>query len=138
MVEFVDGSVKAHLGTTDMKIPIQFAISYPYRWDSPAKRLDFRQLGSLDFEAPDTSTFKCLALASQAGKTGGTLPAAMNAANEIAVAAFLDGRCGFLDIANTVEKVMDETNVESVLSIEQLLDVDRASRLAARRYIDLL
>jgi 1-deoxy-D-xylulose-5-phosphate reductoisomerase len=138
MVEFVDGSVKAHLGTTDMKIPIQFAISYPHRWDSPAKRLDFRQLGSLDFEAPDTSTFKCLALATQAGKAGGTLPAAMNAANEVAVAAFLEGRCGFLDIANTVEKVMDETNIESVSSIEQLLEVDRLSRLAAKQHIDAL
>ena len=91
MVEFADGSVKAHLGTTDMRIPIQYALSYPERWDAPVAPLDFTQLGSLEFAAPDTGTFRCLALARAAGERGGTLPCVMNAANEVAVAAFLAG-----------------------------------------------
>ena len=99
MVEFTDGSVKAHLGTTDMRIPIQFALSYPERWDAPVEPLDFTKLGSLEFAAPDTDTFRCLALARHAGATGGTLPCVMNAANEVAVAAFLADGIGYLDIA---------------------------------------
>src|SRR5699024_295075 len=91
MVEFTDGSVKAHLGTTDMRIPIQYALSYPERWDAPVAPLDFRMLGGLEFAAPDEDTFRCLALARHAGEAGGTLPCVMNAANEVAVAAFLAG-----------------------------------------------
>lgn len=135
MVEFVDGSVKAHLGTTDMRIPIQYALSYPDRWDAPVEPLDFRQLGALQFDSPDTDTFRCLALACAAGETGGTLPAAMNAANEVAVAAFLNGECGFLDIASTVEYVMEKHDVQNVESIDQLEDVDSASREVARAYL---
>lgn len=135
MVEFSDGSVKAHLGTTDMRIPIQFALSYPERWSAPVEPLDFRLLGSLDFEAPDTDTFRCLALAKIAGSRGGTLPAAMNAANEIAVASFLTRQCSYLGIAEIVEAVMEQTNVEAVESIEQLLEVDARAREAAQRYI---
>ena len=82
MVEYSDGSVKAHLGTTDMRIPIQFALSYPERWDAPVEPLDFTKLGTLEFAAPDTDTFRCLALARAAGERGGTLPCVMNAANE--------------------------------------------------------
>lgn len=135
MVEFVDGSVKAHLGTTDMRIPIQFALSYPERWDSPVQRMDFRTLGSLEFDAPDTDTFKCLALACEAGERGGTLPCAMNAANEVAVASFLEGRCSYLGIADCVEAVMDTHDVQTVESIEQLQAVDAESREVARRFI---
>lgn len=131
MVEFSDGSVKAHLGTTDMRIPIQFALSYPSRWDAPVKPLDFRALGSLDFDAPDVDTFRCLQLAKEAGRAGGTLPCAMNAANEVAVAAFLEGRCGFLDIARCVEGVMDSHVPSEVQSVEQLEEVDAVSRKAA-------
>lgn len=138
MVEFSDGSVKAHLGTTDMRIPIQFALSYPERWDSPVKRMDFRTLGSLEFAAPDTDTFRCLALARQAGERGGTLPCAMNAANEVAVAAFLEGECPYLGIVDCVEAVMDEHDVQSVESIEQLVEVDARSRAAAREFISSL
>ena len=87
MVEFADGSVIAHLGASDMRIPIQFALSYPERWDTPAPRVDFRQLGSLEFAAPDNEAFSCLALAERAGKEGRTLPCVLNAANEVAVAA---------------------------------------------------
>ena len=132
MVEFSDGSVKAHLGTTDMRIPIQFALSYPERWGAPVQPLDFRMLGTLEFAAPDTETFRCLALAQRAGATGGTLPCVMNAANEIAVAAFLEERCSYLGIAEVVEATMDACTVESVESIEQLLEVDAWARSYAR------
>lgn len=132
MVEFKDGSVKAHLGTTDMRIPIQFALSYPDRWSAPVEPLDFRTLGSLEFAAPDTETFRCLALSRIAGSTGGTLPCAMNAANEIAVAAFLEERCSYLGIPEVVEATMDACRVESVESIDQLLEVDAWARDYAR------
>lgn len=132
MVEFTDGSVKAHLGTTDMRIPIQFALSYPERWSAPVEPLDFRMLGSLEFAAPDTETFRCLALARKAGSIGGTLPCAMNAANEVAVAAFLEECCSYLGIAEVVEATMDACKVESVQSIEQLIEVDAWARSFAR------
>ena len=135
MVEFSDGSVKAHLGTTDMRIPIQFALSYPDRWDAPVAPLDFTQLGSLEFAAPDTETFRCLALARQAGEAGGTLPCVMNAANEIAVAAFLDKRLSYLGIADCVEAVMNAHHGEKVTSVEQLLEVDAWARKQAQQLI---
>ena len=135
MVEFSDGSVKAHLGTTDMRIPIQFALSYPDRWDAPVEPIDFTQLGSLEFAAPDAETFRCLALARQAGVAGGTLPCAMNAANEIAVAAFLDKRLSYLGIADCIEAVMEAHDGEKVTSIEQLLEVDAWARAKAQDYI---
>lgn len=135
MVEFNDGSVKAHLGTTDMRIPIQYSLSFPKRWESPVSPLDFKALGSLDFFAPDTETFKCLKLARVAGVEGGTLPCAMNAANEVAVAAFLNRQCSFLDIANCVEHVMDSHMNNKVASIDQLLEVDRCSRECARNFL---
>lgn len=128
MVEFTDGSVKAHLGTTDMRIPIQFALSYPARWSAPVEPLDFRTLGSLEFEAPDLETFRCLALAIEAGTTGGTLPAVMNAANEVAVAAFLDVRIPYLGIAQLVEQAMSHARVHPAESIDQLLEVDAETR----------
>ncbi len=137
MVEFADGSVKAHLGTTDMRIPIQFALSYPERWDSPVKRMDFRKLGSLEFGEPDTDVFKCLALAFDAGRAGGTLPAVMNAANEVAVGAFLAGACRWVDIADCVEAVMSEHENHPVESIDQLEEVDARARVAARRRLGL-
>lgn len=135
MVEFSDGSVKAHLGTTDMRIPIQFALSYPDRWEAPVAPLDFRTLGSLEFAAPDTDTFRCLALAREAGETGGTLPCAMNAANEVAVAAFLAEQCAYLDIAACVEAVMEAHEAKRVESIEQLEEIDAWARRAAWAWI---
>ncbi|MBQ3106115.1 MAG: 1-deoxy-D-xylulose-5-phosphate reductoisomerase [Eggerthellaceae bacterium] len=134
MVEFSDGSVKAHLGTTDMRIPIQFALSYPERWDAPVAPVDFRTLGSLEFSAPDMDTFRCLALAYHAGRVGGTLPCVMNAANEVAVAAFLGGGCSYLGIAACVEAVMEAhecEGVQRVESLEQLEAVDAWARAAA-------
>ncbi len=138
MVEFTDGSVKAHLGTTDMRIPIQYALSYPQRWDAPVEPLDFRTLGTLAFAAPDTETFRCLALAREAGSRGGTLPCVMNAANEVAVASFLSEQCAYLGIAECVEATMDAhcaAGVERVESIEQLERVDRWARETARQWV---
>ncbi|MFR1639414.1 MAG: hypothetical protein ACLSVD_09720 [Eggerthellaceae bacterium] len=136
MVEFADGSVKAHLGTTDMRIPIQFALSYPERWDAPVEPLDFRTLGSLEFAAPDMDTFHCLALARHAGAVGGTLPCVMNAANEVAVAAFLAEEGTYLGIARCVEAVMDaheRAGVQRVESLDQLEELDAWARAEARR-----
>ena len=141
MVEFTDGSVKAHLGTTDMRIPIQFALSYPARWSAPVEPLDFRTLGSLEFEAPDLETFRCLALAIEAGTTGGTLPAVMNAANEVAVAAFLAEQIPYLGIAELVERAMNhavrEGSAQAATSIDQLLAIDAETRVYAREQVSL-
>ena len=137
MVEFTDGSVLAHLGTTDMRIPIQFALSYPERWEAPVRPLDFRTLGSLEFAAPDVDTFRCLSLARHAGEVGGTLPAVMNAANEVAVAAFLAEQIGYLDIARCVEATMDAhegAGVQVVESLEQLKAVDAWARAFASEW----
>ena len=135
MVEFTDGSVKAHLGTTDMRIPIQYALSYPERWDAPVEPLDFTALGSLEFAAPDVDTFRCLALARMAGERGGTLPCVMNAANEVAVAAFLAGEGTYLGIAECVEAVMSAHDVQVVESIDQLLQIDAWARRQAKANI---
>ena len=138
MVEFADGSVKAHLGTTDMRIPIQYALSYHERWDAPVAPLDFTQLGSLEFAAPDTDTFRCLALARAAGERGGTLPCVMNAANEVAVAAFLAWEGSYLGIAECVEAVMEAheaAGVQRVESLEQLEELDAWARAEARRSV---
>lgn len=138
MVEFSDGSVKAHLGTTDMRIPIQYTLSYPDRWDAPVEPLDFTKLGSLEFYPADTDTFRCLALARHAGSVGGTLPCAMNAANEVAVAAFLRDACGYLDIDACVERVMERheaQGVQVVESLDQLAEVDAWARTEARDYL---
>ncbi|MDO8915599.1 MAG: 1-deoxy-D-xylulose-5-phosphate reductoisomerase [Coriobacteriia bacterium] len=132
MVEFVDGSVKAHLGATDMRVPIQYALSHPDRWDAPCEPVDFVTLGHLDFEEPDPVTFRCLALALEAGRTGGTLPAAMNAANEVAVAAFLEGRLPFTGIDRVVATVMEAHDTQPVSSFDQLEMVDSWARDSAR------
>jgi len=135
MVEYEDGSVKAHLGVADMRVPIQYALSHPDRWEAPAPPLDMTALGSLEFEAPDLDTFRALATALYAGRTGGTMPAAMNAANEVAVEAFLQRRIGFLDIDAIVATVVDEHTTVPVESFEQLEEVDRLARERAGRLV---
>lgn len=135
MVEYVDGSVKAHLGVADMRIPIQFALSYPHRWESPADQCDFTKLHSLEFMDPDLETFRCLALALDACREGGTLPAVMNAANEVAVAAFLAGGCHLTDIDAIVEKTMGAMGGQKVESLEQLEELDARSRALARELV---
>ena len=128
MVEFSDGVVKAQLGPADMRAPIQYALSYPDRWEASIERVDWCHEPPMTFGEADEKTFGCLALAKEAGRTGGTLPCVMNAANEVAVAAFLRGACGFLDIEGVVGRVMEQAVVEPVQSLEQLEDCDRASR----------
>ena len=135
MVEFADGSVMAHLGASDMRIPIQFAFSYPERWDTPAPRIDFRELGQLTFDAADMDTFRCLALAERAGKTGGTMPCVLNAANEVAVDAFLHDGCSFTDIDRIVESCMDAHDAQTVDSFEQLHDIDAWAREKAAQVL---
>lgn len=105
MVEYTDGSVMAQLSVPDMRLPIQYALSYPDRWNFAVKRLDFSQ--SLTFDQPDLKRFPCLAYALKAAQIGGTLPATMNAANDFMVAKFLAGQCSYLDIHQTIKKVMD-------------------------------
>lgn len=135
MVEFTDGSVKAHLGAADMRVPIQYALSHPDRWEAPCPPLDMAALGSLQFEPADADTFRCLRIALDAGRAGGTVPAAMNAANEVAVAAFLSGSIGFLDIDAIVGAVVEEHNGMTVESFEQLEDVDARARVRARELV---
>lgn len=138
MVEFVDGSVIAHLGASDMRIPIQYAFSYPERWDTPAPRVDFRKLGKLSFDAPDMEAFRCLKLAEIAGELRGTMPCVLNAANEVAVDAFLHDRLGFNGIAAVVQTCMDAHDRCDVVSLEQLRDVDAWARERAERAICLM
>lgn len=133
MVEFEDGSVKAQLGPSDMRIPIQYALSYPERWEAPCAPVDWCAEPSLTLGEADERTFGCLALAREAGRVGGTLPCAMNAANEVANAAFRAGQCGFLDIERVVCKVMEQTRVERVQSLQQLVNCDAWARERARK-----
>jgi len=134
MVEFVDGSVIAQMGVPDMRLPIQYALTYPRRLRGPAPRLSW-PIGDLSFEAPDMERFPCLRLAYEAGRTGGTMPAALNAANEIAVGEFLAGRIGFMDIPRIVEKVMAKHSIVARPSLENIMDADQWARELARFYV---
>lgn len=135
MVEFSDGGVKAQLGPADMRVPIQYALSYPDRWDGIAQPLDFTRLARLSFAPPDTSAFRCLQLALEAGRVGGTCPCVLNAANEVAVSAFLQKRCGFCDIDYIIETTMDAHDAEAISSLEQIEETDRRARAFARKVI---
>ena len=135
-VQYVDGSIKAHLGVADMRIPIQYALSYPHRFASPAKDLDLTELASLEFFKPDLEVFRCLKLALEAGKAGGTLPCVMNAANEVAVDYFLKGTCKLNNIDECVEHTLSSFECEPVTSIEQLEDIDNRARSVARKFMD--
>lgn len=135
MVEMVDGSVIAQMGVTDMKHAIQYALTYPERRASCLPSLDLSQLSRLDFEEPDTTRFPCLALAYRALKAGGTMPAALNAANETAVAAFLDGKIRLSEIAQINEGVMLAHTAETVADLETVLKVDKWARTAAEKLL---
>lgn len=137
MVEFVDGSVLAQLGVADMRLPISYAINYPERKASLAKRLNLFEVGTLTFEKPDYDTFKCLSLAIKASKAGGVMPAAMNGANEVAVAAFLGKKIGFNDIARVVSDTMEHTENEKI-SVSSVLKADKAARQYAENLVDSL
>ena len=128
MIEYLDGSIIAQMSNTDMRHPIQYAMDYPERKDSSIGYLDLASLGGLTFEKPDMETFKALELGYKAGKVGGTLPAVMNAANEVAVMKFLSGKIGFLDITEAVKKTMDAHKNINVVTLEDILEADRWAR----------
>ena len=127
-VEYVDGSMLAQLGSPDMRIPIAYALSWPDRMATPCARLDLAQVARLDFEAPDPARFPALRLAREALVSGGSCPTVLNAANEVAVAAFLDGRLGFLDIAAIVEQTMEAVGGHAVESLDDVLACDSEAR----------
>jgi len=128
LVAYVDGSVLAHLGTPDMRTPIAYALGWPRRIDAPSARLDLAQIGTLTFEAPDFERFPALRLAREALQSGGCAPTVLNAANEIAVQAFLDGRIGFTDIARKVEQVMEKSNFGLADNLDSVAAADGAAR----------
>ena len=136
MVQYHDGTVMAQLGCTDMRLPIQYALTYPDRVASGFPRVDFYELAKLTFEKPDLDTFRGLKLAFEAGRTGGTMPCIMNAANEVAVEAFLQGRTGFLDIYTLIERAMAAGNVEYQPDLEQLLAADQWARSFTRSRLE--
>ena len=130
LVEFRDGALLAQLGTPDMKLPIRYALTYPYRAETPDTPLDLLQCGALTFAAPDEDAFPCLRLARQCGKTGGTSCAILNGANEAAVALFLRGDIGFNDIHRCVERALSRVAVKYQPSLADILEADRAARQA--------
>jgi 1-deoxy-D-xylulose-5-phosphate reductoisomerase len=135
LVEFNDGSILAHLGPTDMKFPILFALTWPTRVSDPMSRLDLTQIEKLTFAKPDFSEFPCLRLALESARTGGTAPAVLNAANEVAVQAFCQKRIPFLEIPALVERVLSEAPVEPRVALETVLEADSDARERAERYI---
>ena len=135
MIEMVDGSVIAQMGVTDMRHAIQYALTYPERYASELAPLDLARLSSLHFEEPDLERFPCISLAYRALRTGGTLPAAMNAANEEAVQAFIDERISFADIPRIIEIVMDEHRTSEVKDLDTVVAADQSARAAAQSAI---
>jgi len=135
MVEFVDGSVLAQLGPTDMRMPIQYALTYPERAASKQVALDWRGLKRLDFEKISTRRFPCLRLARDAMKKGGALPCALNAADEIAVGAFLERRLPFLGIAEVIERVLEQTPRMRFRTMDDVLEADAEARRKAREAV---
>ena len=136
LVEFSDGAIIGHLGAADMRIPIQYALTWPKRMANSFPKIDLAQLAGLTFHNPDTDKFPCLNLAVTAGKTGGSMPTVMNAANEIAVQAFLDEKIGFMDIPALVDKVMQQHVAVPIESFEQLLAIDRESRIISEKIVN--
>ncbi len=128
MVEMMDGSVLAQLGLPDMRLPIQYALTYPNRLARDAQLLSLPEIGQLTFEEPDFGKFPCLRYAIEAGKMDGTMPAVMNAANEVAVSAFLAGEIGFMDIPRAIAHVMNQHSVTARPSVEEILEADRWAR----------
>jgi 1-deoxy-D-xylulose-5-phosphate reductoisomerase len=131
MIELVDGSLIAHLGVTDMQLPIQYAFSYPERWPAPLAPLDVTQMGPLDFAQPDTEAFPCLRLAYRALEAEDSLPVVLNAANEVAVARFLQGHIGFASIPAIIEQTMDAHELTKVPTLAAVRAVDEWARAHA-------
>ncbi len=136
MVEYSDGAIKAQLGAPDMRLPIQYALSYPDRWSNEElPGLDFNKISRFDFEQPDYDKFPCLKLAIEAGKQGGTYPAAMCAADEIAVEMFLEGRVKFTDIAILIDDVLAHHKNTAHPCVDDILRADAAARQAVMEAI---
>jgi 1-deoxy-D-xylulose-5-phosphate reductoisomerase len=138
LVEYVDGSVLAQLGNPDMRTPIAYGLAYPERIDAGVAPLDLFKVATMNFVAPDFERFPCLALAYQALRASGTAPALLNAANEVAVAAFLEGQISFLAIPAVIEAVLDSLPVVAVESLDDVLGADAEARISARQQIDRL
>ncbi len=136
MVEYVDGAVMAQLGIPDMKTPIAYALSYPERLTLDLPPLDLCRLGKLHFSAPDSQCFPCLGLAYEAIRRGGTTPAVLNAANELAVEAFLQENISFLDIPRTISSVMEQHSTTAASGLEPILRADSWARITAKSVID--
>lgn len=136
MVEYEDHAVMAQLGTPDMKVPISYAMGYPYRVANRMESLDFTKTGTLHFEEPDTDTFRCLKLAFEALKAGGTYCAALNAADEVMVAAFLRGRAGFLDIQDILGRVLEQHRPGNEKDLEAILRVDAETRVLTEKLLE--
>ena len=134
-VEYEDGAVIAQMGEPDMRMPIQYALTYPRRLKNSFPKIDFFARNTLTFEKPDRETFRCLALAYQALETGGTLPAVLNGANEVAVARFLEGEISFLQIPLLIENVMDAYTVKYEYTLEDLLEADAWARACASKFV---
>ena len=132
LVEFRDGAMLAQLGTPDMKLPIRYALTYPYRAQTPDRTLDLLSCGALTFSAPDEETFPCLRIAKECAAAGGTACAIMNGANEVAVAQFLRGEIGFNDIPRRVEQALSRVAVKYQPSLGDILEADRSGREAVR------
>jgi 1-deoxy-D-xylulose-5-phosphate reductoisomerase len=131
LIQLCDGATLAHLGYPDMRVPISYALHYPERVDVPVRPLDLVELGSLTFEPVDEKTFSCVRIAREAARTGGTATCTMNAANEVAVHAFLSGRLGFLDIAEVIEETLEQLPSQPVHSFEALGEADADARRIA-------
>jgi 1-deoxy-D-xylulose-5-phosphate reductoisomerase len=128
LIQLCDGATLAHLGYPDMRVPISYALHYPERVDVPVRPLDLAELGALTFEPVDADTFTCLRLAREAARAGGTAPCTLNAANEVAVHAFLSGRLGFLEIAEVIEETLERLPARIVHSFDVLADADARAR----------
>jgi 1-deoxy-D-xylulose-5-phosphate reductoisomerase len=136
LVEYRDGAVMAQLAVPDMRIPIAYALAYPERLETPAERLDLSAAPPLEFFPPDEERFPCLALGRQAGRTGGTMPAVLNAANEVAVNAFLERRVGFMEIPRLIAGVMAQHRPAAGSGLDDVLEADAWARRAAAAWID--
>ncbi|GAB6389466.1 1-deoxy-D-xylulose-5-phosphate reductoisomerase [Stutzerimonas marianensis] len=136
MVDYVDGSVLAQLGNPDMRTPIAHALAWPERIDSGVSALDLLRIGRLDFQAPDETRFPCLRIAREAAVAGGTAPAMLNAANEVAVDAFLGGRIRFTEIASIIEHVLDTEPAAPAFSLDDILAADMRARELASRWLN--
>lgn len=138
MVEYADGSIKGQMALPDMRLPIQYALSFPYRWSTPYPKFSFAAYPSLTFYEPDRQTFECINLAYKAMERGGNIPCAMNAANEVAVQSFLHDGIGFLQITDVVGHVMEKINYCGEASLDNFSHTDALSRTIAKEYIQLL